>query len=54
MRLAGWQWNIAEYLKKFVVQFTWGGLEYRYAPDKTALRKSGIGNVEKIIEIPNN
>lgn len=53
-RLAGWVWTMWDCLPKFVVDIEGWGLEYRYAPDKTSLRRAlkGCGRINAIIPVP--
>ena len=49
LRLMGWEWDLHDCLQKFVVEFTYGHLQYFHAPDKTSLRKV-LSNIERIIK----
>lgn len=49
-KLAGWIFDFRPYMKKFLVKQYDSWREY-YAPNKTLLRKSIRGRINKIIEI---
>ena len=38
-KLHGWLWNIDKVLNEYIVEFSYGGFQSYYAPDKTSLRK---------------
>lgn len=48
-RLSGWEFNFRPFLKRFVVK-QYGSWHECYAPNKTALRNSTYGAIEKIVE----
>lgn len=49
-KLMGWLWDLRGCLQKYVVEFTYGDLQYYYAPDKSSLRKT-LHNIKKIITV---
>lgn len=50
IKIMGYRYDFKKYLKQYVVKQHGGWQEY-YAPNKTLLRKTLFGKVEKIIEI---
>ncbi len=48
-RLRGWEFNFRPYMKRFVVR-QYGTWQEYYAPNKTALRNSIYGEIQKIVE----
>lgn len=49
-KIAGWCFDFTPYLKRFVVK-QYGSWHEYYAPNKTLLRKSLYGTIQKIVEI---
>lgn len=52
-QLAGWEWDMWEYLPRFLVQYK-GDRHFwpYYAPDKTSLRKVLITPIREIVAAP--
>ncbi len=38
-KLLGWKWDLTEVLNEYIVEFSYGGFQSYYTPDKTSLRK---------------
>jgi hypothetical protein len=49
-RFMGWKYNFRQFLKAFVVKQHGSWQEY-FAPNKTALRTSIYGKIQKIVEL---
>ena len=49
-RLMGWAYNFRPYLKKYLIKQYGQWSEY-YAPNKTTLRSTIYGRIDKIVEI---
>jgi hypothetical protein len=49
-KISGWAFDFRDVLRKFVVKQYDNWQEY-YAPNKTMLRQSLYGNIQKIVEI---
>lgn len=51
LRRLGYQYNLRDYLKKYIVKDYYGNIFEMYAPNKMAVRKCEGNNVRYIIEI---
>lgn len=49
-KLAGWQFDFRPFMKRFVIKQYDSWQEY-FAPNKTMLRKSFYGKIDRIVEI---
>jgi hypothetical protein len=50
IKIMGYLYNVQPYLKKYVVN-QYGSWDQYYAPNKTLLRKSIYGRIDKIVEV---
>ncbi len=51
-KLHGWVWNIDGVLNEYIVEFSYGGFQSYYTPDKTSLRKVTTSRViQRIITV---
>jgi hypothetical protein len=50
IKLMGYLYNVKPYLKKYVVN-QYGSWRQYYAPNKTLLRKSIYGRIDKIVQV---
>ena len=49
-KLSGWQFDFSAYLKLYLVK-QYGSWQEYFAPNKTLLRRSLYGRVDKIVEV---
>lgn len=49
-RFMGWEFDFRPYMKNFIVK-QYGNWQECWAPNKTSLRRSMYGRIEKIVEI---
>lgn len=49
-KIAGWSYDFKPHLKQYLVK-QYGTWQEYFAPNKTLLRKSIYGNIQKIVEI---
>ena len=49
-RLKGWTYDLRPWLKKYLVK-QYGHWQEEYAPNKTAIRRTTYGRIERIVEI---